>query len=304
MSAERLFRNPHFQMHLSIFLWGFTAILGKLITLNESLLVWYRMGITLLTLGIYALLMKKPLKIPIKEMLKMSGIGAILAIHWVFFYAAIKYSNVSVTLSTFSSTALFTAILEPLLTGRKIRVSEIILSLIAIAGILIITESAEAYVTGIILALGATFVGSFFNILNKSIVQKTDSVVVSFYEISTGWIILSLLLPLLLKISDVPFSLPSSPDWIYLSILAVFCTHMTLILSLNALKKLSAFTLNLAINLEPVYGIALAWILFPKDERMDTGFYVGASLVMISVALHAWLSLRAQTDSPDVKASN
>jgi drug/metabolite transporter (DMT)-like permease len=304
MSIERIFRNPHFQMHLSIFLWGFTAILGKLITLNESLLVWYRMGITLITLGVYALVMKKPLKVPIKEMLKMSGIGAILAIHWVFFYAAIKYSNVSVTLSTFSSTALFTALLEPMVTGRKIKVSEIILSLIALAGILIITDSAQAYFLGIVLALGATFVGSFFNILNKSIVQKTDSVVVSFYEISTGWVILSFLLPLLLNISHVPFGVPTSMDWIYLSILAVFCTHMTLILSLNALKKLSAFTLNLAINLEPVYGIALAWILFPKDERMDTGFYIGASLVMTSVVMHAWFSMHAQRDASEASASN
>jgi len=254
-------------MHLSILLWGITGILGKSILLNEALLVWYRLIIVSVSLGAAIYFSGHSFKIGKRNVWRLSKVGILLMLHWICFYGAIKYANVSVTLSLLASTSLFTALLEPMMTNKKFDKSELLYSSLAMLGIsLIFYSDTNDYTVGIFLAIMAAFLGAFFNILNKNIVQEFKSSVVSFYEIVSGLVVLTLLLPIYLHFFPTDKLLPSSNDWILLVILAVMCTHITLILSLNALKHLSAFTLNLAINLEPVYGIALAFIFFGDNK--------------------------------------
>lgn len=281
-------------MHLSILLWGITAPIGKGISLSEGMLVWYRLILVSLSLGVSLFLSRKSLRMPRIDLLRMSGIGVLLMIHWLFFYGAIKYSNVSITLSTFSSTALFTAILEPIVWRQRVKKEELFFGFLTIAGIWIIFQSESGYALGIFLSLMATFVGSFFNILNRNIVRQYDAEVISFVELFAGLLFLTLILPVYIAVFDVQTLWPSLKDWGLLAVLAVFCTHITVVLSLMALRHLSAFTLNLAINLEPVYGIALAFVFFQEDKMLHTGFYIGSGLVFLTVLAHAFYSYYSQ----------
>ncbi len=282
-------------MHLSIILWGATAVLGKSINLSEGLLVWYRMIITTLSLFTFILITGKSFRVSSKQFMALFGIGVLLMVHWLFFYGAIKYSNVSITLSLFSSTTLFTALIEPVITDKKFNRVELLYSIMAIAGICIIFYSdTNSYTIGIVLAILAAFVGAFFNILNKNVVNEVSSDVVSFYELASGLLALTIFLPLYIHIFQPAQLVPTTQDWVLLFVLAVFCTHAPLVLSLNALRHLSAFTLNLSINLEPVYGIALAFIIFGENKRMGPGFFVGTALIMLSVVLHSYFSSKGK----------
>ncbi len=278
-------------MHLSIILWGFTGVLGKMISLSEGMLVWYRMMLVTTSLLLYIRFTKTSLHVSKAQFRKLFMVGTLLMVHWLFFYGAIKYSNVSITLSLFASTTLFTALLEPLITNKKFNKVELLYSFLALAGIGIIFYSDEnSYTIGILLALLASFVGAFFNILNKEIVQEVKSSVVSFYEIASGLFALTLFLPLYIYFLKPEVLYPTVQDWSLLLILAVLCTHVTLILSLNALKHLSAFTLNLAINLEPVYGIALAFLFFGENAQLNVWFFLGSAIIMLSVILHSYFA--------------
>ncbi len=278
-------------MHLSVLLWGATGVMGRGIELSEGLLVWYRMIITSVSLFLFIWFTKKSLSISRRDLLQVSGIGCVLMVHWLFFYAAIKYSNVSTTLSVFASTTLFTALIEPVITHKKFNRMELVYSLMAIVGIAIIFYSdTNSYSTGLILALLAAFVGAFFNILNKEVVHKISTEVVSFYEIAAGLVVLTVFLPLYIHVFQPVKLLPDTRDWVLLFILAIVCTHITLILSLNALKHLSAFTLNLSVNLEPVYGIALAFLIFGENKNMNAGFFVGTVIIILSVILHSYFA--------------
>lgn len=286
--------KAYIQMHLSIVLWGLTGVLGRAIDLNEGLLVWYRLIITSASLFAFIKVMGISLKVTRQQLWSLIGIGALLMVHWIFFYGAIKYSNISVTLGIFSSTTLFTALIEPMITNKKFNKTEILYSLMAIVGICIIFYSdSNSYTVGIILALIAAFLGAFFNILNKNIVGKVPSEIVSFYEIFSGLLVLTPLLPLYINYFKPEKLLPDANDWVLLVILAVVCTHITLILSLNALKHLSAFTLNLSINLEPIYGITLAFLLFHENQMLGPGFFIGTAIIMASVLLHSYFDSRA-----------
>lgn len=285
--------KAYIQMHLSIILWGITGVLGRAIDLNEGLLVWYRLIITSASLFVFIKFSGVSLKVTRRQFWQLVGVGVLLMIHWIFFYGAIKYSNISITLSVFSSTTLFTALIEPLVTGKKFDKSEIFYSLMAMCGIGIIFYSdSNSYTVGIILALLAAFIGVFFNILNKGIVNKVSSEVVSFYEIFSGLVVLTALLPLYINYFKPEKLLPNANDWVLLTVLAVMCTHITLILSLNALRHLSAFTLNLSINLEPIYGITLAFLIFKENKQLGAGFFIGTTIIMASVVLHAYFEAK------------
>ena len=293
-STRSEFWRANIYMHLSILLWGITAPIGKSLQLSEGVLVWYRLILVSVSLGISLFISRKSLRIPLPDLIRMAGIGVLLMIHWLFFYGAIKYSNVSITLSTFSSTALFTAILEPLVWRQKIKREELFFGLITILGIGVIFHAETGYALGIFLSLMATFVGSFFNILNRQVVQQYDAEVISFVELFSGLLFLTLILPLYIYLLDVQKIWPDNREWGLLLILAVLCTHVTVVLSLKALRHLSAFTLNLAINLEPVYGIALAFLLFQEDKMLHTGFYIGSGIVFLTVLVHALYSYHCQ----------
>lgn len=278
-------RKALIQLHIAVFLAGFTAILGKLITLNEGLLVWYRLFITVVTLGFILFLRKKIQRLAAKDMLKIFGVGAIVAIHWVTFYGSIKYANVSVALVCFSATGFFTAFFEPLILRRRLAIIEVLLGMLAIAGIYIIFNFNPQYKTGIIFGIISAMGSALFPIFNKRLVERFSPGILTFYELGGGLIALTLLVPLYLYQFPATYYLPTTSDWLWLLVLAWFCTVLSFDLQLNALKKISAFTANLTYNLEPVYGIILAFIFFKENKELNQHFYIGVGLIFLAVVL-------------------
>lgn len=273
------------QLHIAVFLAGFTAILGKLITLNEGLLVWFRLLITVLTLGAILYFRKQLKQVPYKDMVKIFGVGAIVAIHWVTFYGSVKYANVSVALVCFSATGFFTAFFEPLILKRSISVTEVLLGLMAIAGIYIIFDFHPQYKVGVIFGIFSAMGSALFPIFNKRLLIVYSPKILTLYELGGGLIALTFLVPLYLIQFPASYYLPTSTDWLWLFVLAWLCTVLSFDLQLNALKKISAFTANLTYNLEPVYGIILAFLFFKENENLRREFYVGVGLILLAVVL-------------------
>ena len=285
-------RKAFLQMHIAIVLWGFTAILGKAIQLDEGLLVWYRMLLSALAMGVFLVLKKKFEKISWKQLGHLSLIGLIITLHWITFYGAIKASNVSVAIVCFSSVSLFTAILDPLSKGMRPKITELFLSLIAMLGIYYIFSVQQLYYKGIILSLISAFLAAVFSIMNKNISNKINPGTITFYELGTGFLLLTLLLPLWFYINNSSFQLPSSMDFIYLLILGVICTTFAFTISLYALQKIDTFTMNLSLNLEPIYSIILAIIIFKEHELLGIQFYIGSLIIFSSIVLHGVLLMK------------
>lgn len=279
-------------MHTAILLWGFTAIFGKLIHLNEGLLVWYRMLLSTLAMGVFLAVQKKLQGISPKQVLPIAGIGIVITLHWITFYGAIKASNVSIAISCFSSVALFTALLDPLLRGTKPSMRELASGLAVIAGISIIFAGQQLYLKGIILSVISAFLASLFTILNKRISNTIAPGIITLFEIGTGFIFLTLLLPVWFNITGTTLELPAATDIIYLLLLSVVCTTIAFTLSLHALQKIDAFTMNLSVNLEPVYSIILAFILFNEYQLLNTSFYIGSLIILAAVVLHGVMMIR------------
>ncbi|MFM7015259.1 MAG: DMT family transporter [Bacteroidota bacterium] len=281
-------KKAYLQMHIAILLWGFTAILGKLIVLDEGMLVWYRMGIASISTLIFVLISRASLKLTQKEIINLVGISFLITLHWITFYGAIKASNVSIAISCFSSIALFTALLNPIINRVNINRNEIILGCGVVLGIGIIFSLQQFYWKGILLALTSAFLGALFTILNKNVSEKLDPASITFYELFFGFILLSLMLPLWFRINTSSFSIPSNLDWRYLIILAVACTTLPFTLSMHSMKKLDAFTMNLTLNLEPLYSIILAIVLFHEDKTLGFRFYLGTAIILITVLWHGY----------------
>jgi drug/metabolite transporter (DMT)-like permease len=278
-------KKAFIQLHIAVFLAGFTAILGKLIALNEGLLVWYRMLITAVTLGAILFFTGELEKLSLRNSFKMFGVGAIVGVHWITFYGSIKYSNVSVALTCFSAIGFFTAFLEPLFMRRRIDLSEVFIGLLAIAGIYLIFDFYPEYEFGIVLGVISALLASIFPILNKILLKEFSAKTVTLYEMSGGVVAVTLMIPLYLHFFPAAYYLPTAQDWLWLLVLAWLCTVFTFILALNALKKISPFTANLAYNLEPVYGILLAFIIFKENKYLSAGFYYGLALILFAVIL-------------------
>lgn len=281
-------RKSFIQLHFAVLLAGFTGIFGKLIDLNEGLLVWYRLLISAVTLWVILFIQKKINKIGWRDLLLIAGTGCIAAMHWVTFYGSIKYANVSVAVVCFSAIGFFTALFEPLLLGRRIRWTECLLGLLSIAGISIIFHFDPQFKTGIVIGIVSAMLASIFPIFNRQFVQRISVASVTLYELSGGFIFLSILLPFYLKIFAVQVFFPSPSDWIWLLALGWGCTVLAFHLSMNALKKISAFTVNLSYNLEPLYTIVLAFILFHEDKEVGPAFYLGLALIVLSVLLQSY----------------
>lgn len=278
-------RKAFLQLHAAVFLAGFTGVLGRLIELNEGWLVWYRMLLSAVLLLLLMLLRKQTIRIEKKYLLRCVGIGAMIALHWVFFYGSVKYANVSIALVCFAATGSFTAFLEPLILKRKIDLVEVLLGLLVLLGIYLIFHFDVQYKTGILLGVAAAFLSALFPIYNKKLIQHVPVSALTLYELSGGWLLLSLVLPFYLQFSPATKHLPSLNDWFWLLMLALFCTVLAVQLSVNALKKISPFTANLTYNLEPVYGIALAFLLYHEEKELGDGFVWGILLIIASVVI-------------------
>lgn len=273
------------KLHISVFLAGFTGVLGKLIVLNEGLLVWYRILLTVVTLFII-LSWKKGIALlsPI-AIWKLMGIGALIAIHWVCFYASIRLANVSIGLICFASVGLFTAILEPIMSHKKINFIEIVLGFISLIGILLIFHFDTRYRTGIVLGIISSVLAALFTVINKKNVHVAPPQTLLLYELSGGLLLLTLLMPIYLQYIPTKLLFPSWSDWGWLLVLSWLCTVFAMNLMLQSLKKVSAFTQSLTLNLEPVYGVFLAFFIFHENKELQPSFYLGLACIVLSVCL-------------------
>lgn len=280
--------NHYLQLHFIVFIWGFTAILGALISIEAIPLVWYRMLLAVLFIGMYFLITKKSFQIQKKSIVKFIISGIIIALHWITFFKAIKVSNVSVALVTMSTGAFFTSLIEPFFFKRKIKPVEILLGLLVIAGLYIIFNFESQYTLGIIYALISAFLSALFAVLNGLFVKKYDPSVISFYQLLFGVIGVTLFLLFTNRFSIAFFQLPTS-DWLYLLVLSSICTAYAFIVSVKVMKYLTPYTVMLTINLEPIYAIILALLIFGKKEQMNPEFYYGAFIVLFVVLLNGVL---------------
>jgi drug/metabolite transporter (DMT)-like permease len=278
-------RKAFIQLHVAVLLAGFTGILGKLITLNAGLLVWYRLLLTAISLWLLASLRRQDIRIDRRDLWRIIGIGGIAAMHWVAFYGSIKYSNVSVGLLCFSAIGFFTAIIEPLVLGHRLDVVELLLGLLVIVGIFFIFRVDPHFKTGILLGLISSVLASLFPVLNKRILRRVPAETVTLYELSGGFLVLTVFMPVYLWLFPVPSLLPGLADLGWLLVLSWACTVLAFNLGLLALQKISAFTVSLTYNLEPVYGILLAFVVFREDRYFNRGFYVGLGIILASIVL-------------------
>ena len=288
---ESKFKN-YLLLHLIVFIWGFTAILGALITIDAIPLVWYRMLLAVLFIAIYFLWKKKSFKVDRGGLLKFFFTGVVIALHWVFFFKAIKVSNVSVALVTMSTGAFFTALIEPVFFKRKINTLEMFLGLLVIAGLYIIFNFESQYKLGIIYALIASFLGALFAVLNGLFIKKYTADTISFYQLFFGVVFITIYLLFSNSFSVSFFQIPAS-DWMYLIVLSSICTAYAFIASVQVMKYLSPYTVMLTINLEPIYAIVLALFIFGDKEQMSSTFYLGAFIVLFVVLLNGIIKNRS-----------
>ena len=296
MPDVKLKHNLH--LHLIVFIWGFTAILGKLISLDALPLVWWRMSLAVLLIFGYIFYKKSSFKLTKKDVVLLLISGLIIALHWITFFKAIKVSNISITLACLSTGAFFTSILEPIFYKRKMIWYEIVFGLIVLIGLYFVVESSEpnfiqksfndnvsGTMQGVLLALTSAFLSASFSIINGKFAQRIDATIVSFYELFGGVLFLSVFLLFSGQFTAEFFTI-TREDLLWLFILASFCTAYAFIASVAVMKFISPYTVMLTINLEPVYGIALAVLIFEKNEQMSFSFYIGAAVILITVILN------------------
>jgi len=294
MQGDKL-RN-YFHLHFIVFIWGFTAVLGALITLDALPLVWYRMSIAVGIILVYLLIKKISFRVPKKTLAGFLIAGLVIAVHWLTFFKAIKVSNVSVTLACLSTGAFFASIIEPIWFGRKVIWYEVVFGLIVICGLYIIFSFEGDYFWGILLALSSAFLSALFSMMNVNYSKMYNPAVISFWELLGGVIFFSIYL-LFTGSFNAQFFTVSASDWIWLFALASFCTAYAFIASVHVLKFLTPYTVMLTINLEPIYGILLAVIVFNDKEQMSTPFYIGAAIILSTVILNGVMKNYAKVES-------
>ncbi|OUS02589.1 EamA family transporter [Flavobacteriales bacterium 33_180_T64] len=273
----------YLHLHFLVFIAGFTAILGELISIGSAALVWYRMLIAGVLMFIYIKVIKLKIQISTKTKFKFFGAGIIIALHWITFFEAINQSNVSITLAMFSTGAFFASFIEPLIYKRKIIWFEILFGMIVIFGVFLITQSEIKYLNGIILGVFSALFSTLFAVINGRFIEEHSATVISFYEFISGVVFLSLFILFFNEGFTVEFFTLKPYDWVYLFLLASICTAYAFIGSVKVMRYISPYTVVLTYNLEPLYGIALALLLFPETETMSTQFYYGAFLVLATV---------------------
>lgn len=272
----------YLHLHVIVFIWGFTAIFGKLISLEALDLVWFRMFFAALFIVGFLVYKKDSIKVPINVLIGFVVSGIIIAAHWYTFYQAIKVSNISITLACLSTGAFFASLIEPIFYKRKVIWYEVAFGLFAIIGLSIIFNVETEYATGILLAIISAFLSALFSVINSKYAKIYDANVISFYELTSGVFFLSLYLLATEKFSTSFFHL-TFEDLMWLLILASICTAYAFSASIKVMKYLSPFTVMLTVNLEPVYGIILALLFFKDSEHMNSLFYVGALIILLTV---------------------
>ena len=291
-------KKAFIQLHIAIFLAGFTAVIGKLLEhLNEVILVWYRLLITVIVLAAIMMYNKELTKLSLKNIWRLARVGAVITFHWVTFYGSVRYGNISIALVCLSSAGFFSALLEPWYFKTKIIPGELVLGILTIIGIYIIFDFHPQYKLGIIYGILCAIGSAMFPVLNKELINEFSPRTLTLYELTCGFLILSVIVPLYLKFSPetavATILIPTTIDWFWLIILAVFCTVVCFDFQLKALKKISPFTVNLMYNLEPLYGIIMAFAFFKEGDLLNNGFYIGSFLILLALAIQTFRIFKA-----------
>lgn len=300
MQNAKLFNYLH--LHFIVFIWGFTAVLGALISIDAIPLVWYRMLIAAIILLFFMLLKKDVLNVTPRALVYFTLAGLIIAVHWLTFFGAIKAANVSITLAVMSTGALFASFLEPILFKRKVIWYEVFFGLLVVIGLTIIFSFESSYTLGIILALISAFLSALFAVINAKFVRRHKASTISFYELLAGALAITVFLAIRGDF-DASFFQLGKMDWVYILILASICTAYAFVASTHVMKWLSPYTVMLTINLEPVYGIILALLILGDAENMSPQFYYGALLIIITVLVNGIVKTRHKR-KPQPKESN
>lgn len=285
-------KKSYLLLHFAVILAGFTGIFGKLISLNEGLLTWYRVFFSAVILFLILKLFKVLDQTTSREKFDIAKIGLLITIHWVFFYASIKYSNISIGVICYCLTSFFTAVFKPLIDRSTFKFSELLLSMLTLLGISLIFHFDSSYQLAIILGVISSAFAALYTIYNERLVKVYDSKIINYYQMIGGTIGLGFLLPVYLYFFSVENLIPNLKDTFYLILLSLFCTVGLYVSFAEVLKKIPAFTVNLSFNLEPIYAIILAFMFFDESKEVNTSFYIGLFFVMISVVLQSIISLR------------
>lgn len=274
----------YLRLHIIVLIFGFTAIIGELLTLSAVNLVWYRIVFTVTALFFYLRLKKIPLRVPLKEAGKLLLTGLVVGLHWICFYQSIKVSTISIALISFSTVTIFTGLLEPLIFKRRISMIEILMGVIVLIGISIIFQFEKAYTEGILWGIGAAITSAAFVVANGLFAKRQNAVVISFYEMLGAFALLTVIQ---IVRGNMHFSFLLNPsDLILLLILSLVCTAFAFVVSVDIMRELSPFMVNLTINLEPVYGIILSLLIFGESEFMSPGFYLGTFIILLCVLIY------------------
>lgn len=285
--------KAYLQLHIAVFLFGFTAILGAVIDLPAVMIVWWRVLLTCIS---FLFLLKGAAflrKYSRQQHLRWSGIGVLTGLHWLFFFLAIQYSNASITLVALATTSLFTAFIEPLILRKKIKWSEVIIGVIVVPGMILIAQNIDqSMIWGLGFGFVSAILASLFNTLNKKYVVPGGEREISFIELSAALAVISLALPIVFYLSEEMQFWPQGMDWVYLIILAIICTTLAFVLALKALNHISAFASTLTVNLEPIYGIILAAVLLNEHQDLNMKFYIGVIIILGAIIIYPLLAKR------------
>jgi drug/metabolite transporter (DMT)-like permease len=276
----------HALLHVVVLIWGFTGIIGRLVSLDSVPLVFYRASVAVPVIGAYLWWNGLPLRVDRPGWLRFAAIGVLVALHWTLFFEAIKISTISVALVCQSAAPFFTALLEPIVFRRRLHMHELGLGVATAAGVGVIFGFEADYAAGIAVGLAAAFTGALFTVINARLVIHYDSRVMGLHELASAWVALFLFMMMVREPRGV-IPLPVGTDWIYLLVLGTVCTAFAFVGGTYVMRRLSPFTVMLATNLEPVYGILLALLVFREAELMSAGFYVGAVVILASIWVNA-----------------
>lgn len=287
-------KKDYLTLHFIVLIWGFTAILGLLIEIPSVEIVFFRTLLAALGLWIVLKFWKRSMTIHSrKHFLVIIGTGFLIAAHWILFFLSARISNASVCLAGMATCSLWTSLIEPLSQGRRIKGFEVLLSFTAFVGIGIIFNVEFDYLSGLLTAVLSAFIAAIFTVINGRLTKTYDPYVITFYEMVGACLATALFFPIYTSFFVENLVLnPTVEDWLYLSVLAIICTVYAYSISIELMKRLSAFSVNLVVNLEPVYGIILALIIFGASEEMSLGFYLGTFLILTSVLLYPLLNRR------------
>ncbi|WP_257957515.1 DMT family transporter [Parapedobacter tibetensis] len=292
MGSSMVSRNL-FILHLTVIVWGFTGILGNLISISATHLVWYRVLIAFMSLAIYFFCKRQSFAVSRKDFINFFLTGGLVGLHWVLFFESINVSTVSVTLVCISSITLFTAIIEPLFYKRRTSKMEVLVGLFIIIGIYLIFKFESQYISGIILGLLAALAAALFGTINSKLIKKNGATIISFYEMLGAWVWISIFMAASGGFGHDGMTLLGN-DLLYLLLLGTVCTSGAYVAAVSVMKEISPFRVALASNMEPIYGILLAWLFFGQKEVMSIGFYAGAIIILTAVFIYPIVRLQVE----------